>query len=98
MPLKTMPFDGAEYLESHEGQIDLLTDAASTGDATYIRHALELVARARGMTDLAREAGLSRHVLFDAILDEEQTGVDALLKIFRALGASTDDATASAAE
>ena len=47
MPLKTLPFDGAEYLESHEGQIELLADAASTGDATYIRHALDVVARAR---------------------------------------------------
>ncbi len=98
MPLKTVPFDGAEHLESQEGQIELLADAASTGDATYIRHVLDVVARARGMTDIAREAGISRRVLFDAILDEEKTGVDALLKIFRALGAAIQDTTASAAE
>lgn len=48
MPLKTVPFDGAEYFESQEGQIELLADAESTGDATYIRHALDVVARARG--------------------------------------------------
>ena len=98
MPLKTMPFDAAEYIESHAGQIDLLTEAASTGEATYIRHALDVVARARGMTDIARQAGVSRRELFDAILDEEQTGVDALLNIFRALGASNENTTASAAE
>ena len=98
MPLKTLPFDGAEYLESHEGQIDLLADAASTGNSTYIRHALDVVARARGMTDIARQAGISRPVLLDAILNEEQTGLDALLKIFRALGVSPQDAAASAAE
>ncbi len=50
------------------------------------------------MTDIAREAGISRRVLFDAILDEERTGVEALLRIFRALGASSEDAAASAAE
>ena len=55
--------------------------------------------RARaGMTEIAREAGISRRVLFDAILDEEQTGLDALLKIFRAIGVSPQDAAASAAE
>ncbi len=47
MSLKTIPFDSAEHLESHEGQIEVLADAASTGDATYIRHALDVVARAR---------------------------------------------------
>ncbi len=98
MSLKTIPFDSAEHLESHEGQIEVLADAASTGDATYIRHALDVVARARGMTDIAREAGITRRVLFDAILDEERTGVEALLRIFRTLGASSEDAAASAAE
>ena len=98
MPLKTLPFDSAEYLESREGQIEVLADAASTGDATYIRHALDVVARARGMTDIAREAGVSRHALFEAILDEEQSGVDVLLKIFLKLGAPPHEAAASAAE
>lgn len=98
MPLKTVPFDGAEYIESHEGQIELLADAASTGDATYIRHALDVVARARGMTDIAREAGISRRSLFDALLDREDTGITALLDIFCSLVASAQNATASAAE
>ncbi|MBX9910428.1 MAG: putative addiction module antidote protein [Beijerinckiaceae bacterium] len=67
MPLETFPFDTTEYLETPESQIDLLRDAIESGDAGYLVHALSTVARARGMTQIAQEAGISREALYEAI-------------------------------
>ena len=53
-------FDAAEYLKTPESLAAFLTDARETGDAGYIAKALGVIARARGMTELARETGLSR--------------------------------------
>jgi probable addiction module antidote protein len=54
---KTEPFDAARYLGSPEAQAALLDDVLASGDAAYVAQALGVVARARGMTDVAREAG-----------------------------------------
>jgi len=53
-------FDPAEYLTSPEAIAEFMSDALETGDAGYIAKAMGVVARARGMTELARETGLSR--------------------------------------
>ena len=98
MPLKTVPFDGAQYAETPQAEFELLADAASTGDADYIRHALNTVARARGMSAIARDAGISRSALFDAYLAEGGAATEALLEIFRALGCPAPEEVASAAE
>ena len=98
MPLETIPFDGAQYLESAQAEIKVLTDAASTRDAGYIRHALNTIARARGMTAIARDAGISRRALFDAYLAENGAGIEVLLGVFQALGLPSAKETASAAE
>ncbi len=98
MPLETTPFDGAQYLESAQAELEVLADAALAGDAGYIRHALNTVARARGMTAIAKEAGISRRALFDAYLSEDGAGTQALLSVFKALGSPEPEETASAAE
>ena len=51
----TTPFDGAEYLDDDELQAELLSDALASGDLDVITAALGIVARARGMTELAQE-------------------------------------------
>ena len=56
MPLKTVPFDAAEILDDPLSQAELLDDAFATGDAAYIANALGVVARARGMTSVAKDA------------------------------------------
>ena len=98
MTLKTIPFDGAQYLESAQAEIEVMTDAAATGDADYIRHALNTIARARGMTAIARDAGISRRALFDAYLSESDAGTEVLLGVFQAIGLPSAGETASAAE
>lgn len=87
MPIETFPFDTTKYLESLESQIDLLHDAIETGDTGYLVHALSTVARARGMTQIAQEVGMSREALYDAIgAGSGGPHQDALAAIVQALG------------
>ena len=60
MATKTIEFDAAQHLSSLESQAELLNDALDSGDAGYIANALGIIARARGMTEVARGAGVTR--------------------------------------
>lgn len=86
MPLETTPFDAAEFLTSEEAQIDLLKDAIEEGDPTYIAHALGVVARARGVSEFARETGLSREAIYKAFKPGGNPTLDTLTKATKALG------------
>jgi len=86
MPLETTPFDAAEYLTSEEAQIELLKDAIEEGDPTYIAHALGVVARARGVSEFARETGLSREAIYKAFRPGGNPTLDTLTKATKALG------------
>lgn len=86
MPLKTTPFDAAEYLDDTESQAELLNDAFASGDAGYIAHALGIVARARGMTQVAREAGVTREALYKALSNDGDPKLSTLLGVTKALG------------
>ncbi|VXC60406.1 conserved hypothetical protein [Pseudomonas sp. 8Z] len=57
-------FDPADYLTSPAAIAEFMSDALETGDTGYIAKALGVVARAKGMTELARETGLSREQLY----------------------------------
>jgi probable addiction module antidote protein len=86
MALKTIPFDPARYLTTPESQSELLEDAFETGDPTYIRVALGIVARARGMTDISREAGVTREALYKALSQKGDPRLSTLLGVIKALG------------
>ncbi|MEZ2410558.1 addiction module antidote protein [Bosea sp. RCC_152_1] len=86
MPLETTPFDAAEFLTSEEAQIELLKDAIEEGDPTYIAHALGVVARARGVSEFARETGLSREAIYKAFKPGGNPTLDTLTKATKALG------------
>ncbi|MGX5734146.1 addiction module antidote protein [Bosea thiooxidans] len=86
MPLEITPFDAAEYLTSEEAQIELLKDAIEEGDPTYIAHALGVVARARGVSEFARETGLSREAIYKAFRPGGNPTLDTLTKATKALG------------
>lgn len=86
MPKKTKPFDAAEYLDDAESQAELLTDAFESGDAGYIAHALGVIARARGMTEVAREAGVTREALYKALSNDGDPKLSTILGVTRALG------------
>ncbi len=83
---KTEPFDAALYLTTPEAQEDLLNDAFASGDAGYVSHALGVIARARGMSEVAREAGVTREALYRALSDSGDPRLTTLLGVARALG------------
>lgn len=64
---KTLPFDPAEYLGDPADQAELLNDALATGNAAYIANALGTIARARGMSGVARGAGVTREALYKSL-------------------------------
>jgi len=86
MGLKTYPFDASEFLGSPESQAELIDDALDTGDASYVAHAIGVVARARGMTEVARLTGLSRESLYKALSAEGNPEFATILKVAKVLG------------
>lgn len=86
MTLATVPFDGAWALDSAESQAELLADALATGDAAVITAALGIIARAKGMSDIARDAGLSREAIRKATGPGGNPTLATLLAIMRATG------------
>ncbi|HPW18507.1 MAG TPA: putative addiction module antidote protein [Candidatus Aminicenantes bacterium] len=72
------PKDMAAYLEA------CLEDAR--GDAAFIAKALGDLARAKGMSQVARDAGLSRESLYKALSGDRTPGFDTVLKVMKALG------------
>lgn len=86
MALETKVFDPADHLSDPEGLHLLLEDAFSTGDPAYITNALGIVARARGITATAREAGVTREALHRALSPTGNPRLSTLLGVTRALG------------
>ncbi|WP_137930346.1 addiction module antidote protein [Mesorhizobium comanense] len=86
MAIETVPFDPAEHLGGAEGQAELLADAFATGDPSYIANALGIVARARGMTAVAKEAGVTREALYKALRPDGDPRLSTLLGVTKALG------------
>ncbi|MBC8020780.1 MAG: putative addiction module antidote protein [Methyloceanibacter sp.] len=86
MAIETFPFDPAEYLGDPEAQAELIADALATGDAAYVAHALGIVARARGMTQLARDTGMSRESLYKALSPQGNPELATVLRVVQALG------------
>ena len=86
MALKTTAFDAAEYLKEPADHAALLTDAFETGDPAYIANALGIIARARGMSQVAREAGVTREALYKALSPDGDPKLSTLLGVARALG------------
>jgi probable addiction module antidote protein len=83
--LKTTPFDAADYLDDAEDIAFYLEEAFATEDPAYIAHALGTVARAKGMTEIARKTGLSRESLYKALSAEGNPEFATILKVMSAL-------------
>ena len=84
--MKTTAFDPADYLDTPEAQEELLVDAATSGDARYIAVALGTIARARGMTKVVKDAGVTREALYRALSEDGDPRLSTLLGVAKALG------------
>jgi len=85
---KTTRYDVAEHLRTPEemaAYLEACLDEAK-GDAAFIAKALGDIARARGMGQVARDAGLSRESLYKALSGERSPDFDTILKVVHALG------------
>lgn len=82
------PFDIADHLKTPEEMAAYLEASIeeSGGDATFIAKALGDIARAKGMSQVARDTGLSRESLYKALSGERSPNFDTVLKVISALG------------
>ena len=83
---KLAPFDAADYLDSEETIAEYLTAALEDPDPEMFLVAVRSVARARGMTQLAKDAGLGRESLYKALAPGAKPRYDTVLKLVHALG------------
>ena len=97
MTIETELFDASEFLTSPESQSELLADAFESGDATYIAHALGVIAKAKGMTSVARDAGVTREALYKALSEKGDPRLSTLLGVAKALGLKLKAVPAEAA-
>ena len=86
MPVETRPYDSARYLDSDEAIAAFMDEAFLTGDAAFITRALGVAARARGMTQIAKDAGMSRESLYRALGDKGNPEFSTVLRVAQALG------------
>ena len=88
MVIKVTKWDAAEHLDNDETIAAFLADAIETGDRKFIVHALNTVARARGMTQIAKDAGIARQALYKSLGDDGNPTLSTLLGVFKSLGLS----------
>ena len=88
MEIKTLPYDVAETLRTPDemaAYLEVCIEEAD-GDAAFIAKALGDIARAQGMTQIARQTGLSRESLYKALSGDRSPSFDTVLKVISALG------------
>jgi probable addiction module antidote protein len=86
--LKTTRYDVADYLKTPEdraGYLEAVIEECE-GDPAYIALALGNIARSKGMTNVARETGLSRESLYKALSGNRSPEFGTILKVMAALG------------
>ncbi|QNI67137.1 transcriptional regulator with a Cro/C1-type helix-turn-helix domain [Synechococcus sp. BMK-MC-1] len=88
MEIKTLPYDVAETLRTPDEMAAYLEACIeeADGDAAFIAKALGDIARAQGMTQIARQTGLSRESLYKALSGDRSPSFDTVLKVVSALG------------
>ena len=84
--LATRPYDSASYLSDDASILAYIEEVIESGDPALVSHALGVVARAKGMSQIAREAGVSREHLYRALSSEGNPEFATVLKVLGALG------------
>ena len=96
MTLETTPFDAADYLHDPEAQVAFIEAAFDAGDPAYVARALGIVARARGMTRVAQDAGVTREALYKALSETGDPRLSTFFGVAKALGLKITVAPANA--
>lgn len=93
MAIKLIPFDIVDELASEEAIAEYLRQVFADGDSDEIIRAIGHVARARGMAQLAKDSGLGRENLYNALKPGAKPRFDTVLRVCRALGVSLEPHT-----
>ena len=88
MTIEITKWDAAEYLDNDETIAAFLADVMESGDQRLIVEALNTVARARGMTQIAKDAGIGRQALYKSLGESGNPTLATLLGVFKSLGLS----------
>lgn len=86
MATKTTAFDAAEYLDSPAAIAAYINDAIGNGNTEDLVAALGTVARAKGMTQIARDSGLGRESLYKALATSANPALATVNKVIASLG------------
>jgi probable addiction module antidote protein len=86
MALETLPFDAAEFIDGDLDAAEYLKATCEDGTPNEIALALGTIARARNMTKLAEQTGLSRQALYKALSGEGNPEFATIVKVAHALG------------
>lgn len=84
--IELTPWDSSEYLKTEDDMAAYLEACFEENDPALIAHALGVIARAKGMTHVARDADLNRESLYKALSDEGNPSFATVLKVTKALG------------
>jgi probable addiction module antidote protein len=84
--VKISKFDAANYLKSPQAMADYLSEALATDDPEFICDALDTIARAKGMTQVAKETGLSRESLYKSLSGTTKPEFDTIRKVISSFG------------
>ncbi len=85
MTVETVAFEPDRYFASEATQAHLLADALASGDTGYIADAVGVLARNRGMGEIAQRTGLSRQALYATFSTKGNPTLSTMLKVFDAL-------------
>jgi probable addiction module antidote protein len=86
MTIDLKPYDTADYLNSPDEIIAYIDAVLEDGEPALITHALGVVARAKGMTQLARDAGVTREALYKALTADGDPKLSTFVGVMKALG------------
>ena len=86
MAVKLTTYDPAEDLASGAAMATFMAEAFATEDPGYIAHALGIVARAKGMAQIAEQAGLSREQLYRSLSARGNPTLKTTIAVMKALG------------
>src|ERR1700722_19271608 len=83
---QTTPYDSSEFLTSNEAISAYMEEALSSQDPAFITQALGTIARARGMSQIAKKSGISRESLYKALSAEGNPEFSTVIRVMQALG------------
>lgn len=86
MTITFAPFDPAEYLKSDEAILAFLSEAFSSRDPQHIADAFGIAAKAKGMSDIARQTALSQECLYRSLSDKGNPTLQTVIAVLNTLG------------